>query len=954
MLEKNFNSKIIEEKWSKLYEEEEIFKAGQTKDLHKKPYVIMMPPPNVTGALHNGHALFVTIQDILARFWRMKGYDVLWLPGTDHAGISTQTVVERVLKKEGKNKYDLGREEFLKRVFAWKDVHGNRIIQQLKMLGASADWSRLRFTMDEQCSFAVTKAFIKLWNDGLIHRKERLISWDPVSKTALSDEEVDHIERESQLVYFAYKLKNNTEEEIIVATTRLETMLGDVAVCINPHDDRYMHLIGQELIHPFYPNRKITIIADEYVDKEFGSGAVKITPAHDPNDFAIGQRHNLEKIIILDLNACINIQGIFFGLDRFLARKKIQEELETLGLLRKVEMIKNSVSISQRSMVEIEPMISKQYFVDAKPLAKLCLDAVNNNETNIIPKHFKKTWDYFLENIQDWCISRQLWWGHRIPVYYHVPSLKKAILNYPHLSCYQALMNNKNDEEILAQALEELDDDIIRKISFAYEKSPDSKDYIQENDVLDTWFSSGLWPFSTLGWPNNTPDLQRYYPSAVLETGSDILFFWVARMMMFGIYFMNKPPFKDIFLHSMVRDAHGKKMSKSLGNAIDPQDIIDGITLDDLIEKTKTYPVIPSHLPKVLQGLKKDFPSGIPSIGADGLRLSLAIFCGQGQDVKFSIPRVIGYKAFLTKVWNATRFALMNIDENIHIQPIEQLNLSLPDSYIISKLNQTIIAVDKAIEEYNFSEAAESVYHFFWNEYCDIYIECAKSSFKDGNEEQKSTTASVLMHLLDASMRLLHPFCPFISEEIWHVLPASLRESEFLATANYAKIYSLKEQHNIEDMQLIISAVSLIRNLRQTSQLPSNQNLSIILAASNNVVLQVLQNNQNLLKHLAKVSEINWVVKENIKLPSLYAINTSAQLDIIINLEGLIDPNEEKKRITKALEKLSKDKTLLLNKLENQGFVEKAPKEILQEYQNNLKDILQQEAKLTQALNIIN
>ena len=707
MLEKNFSSKNIEEKWSKLYEEQQIFKAGQTKDLHKKPYVIMMPPPNVTGALHNGHALFVTIQDILARFWRMKGYDVLWLPGTDHAGISTQTVVERVLKKEGKNKYDLGREEFLKRVFAWKDIHGNRIIEQLKMLGASADWSRLRFTMDEQCNLAVTTAFIKLWNDGLIYRKERLVSWDPISKTALSDEEVEHVERESPLVYFAYKFTNNPQKEIIVATTRLETMLGDVAVCVNPHDERYKDSIGQELIHPFYSDRKITIIADEYVDKDFASGAVKITPAHDPNDFDIGQRHNLEKIVIFDLNAAISIQGNFFGLDRFIARKKIQEELDSLGLLRKVETIKNSVCISQRSMSEIEPMISKQYFVDAKPLAKLCLDAVNNNETNIIPKHFKKIWDHFLENIQDWCISRQLWWGHRIPVYYHIPSLKKAILNYPHLSCYQALLNNKSDEEILAQALDELDDDTIRGISFVFENNPHNKDYIQENDVLDTWFSSGLWPFSTLGWPNETPDLKRYYPSAVLETGSDILFFWVARMMMFGIYFMGKAPFKDIFLHSMVRDAHGKKMSKSLGNAIDPQDIIDGITLEDLVEKTKTYPVPPSHLPKVLQGLKKDFALGIPSIGADGLRLSLAIFCGQGQDVKFSIPRVVGYKAFLTKVWNATRFALMNIDENIEIQPLEKLTLSLPDKYIISKLNKTILEVQKALEEYKFSERSE-------------------------------------------------------------------------------------------------------------------------------------------------------------------------------------------------------------------------------------------------------
>jgi valyl-tRNA synthetase len=529
-LEKNFDRAIIEEKWSKKYLDTNAFVAGKKKDLHKPPYVIMMPPPNVTGALHNGHALFVTLQDILARFWRMKGYDVLWLPGTDHAGISTQTVVEReLLKKEGKTKHDLGRSEFLKRVFAWKDKHGDRIIEQLKLLGASADWSRLRFTMDEQCSHAVSSAFVKLWNDGLIYRQERLISWDPSSKTALSDEEVEHIERDSELIYFAYKIKNSSQE-IIVATTRLETMLGDVAVCVNPTDGRYQSLVGQELVHPFFPTRTIKIIADDYVEKEFGSGAVKITPAHDPNDFLIGQRHNLPNICILDFDACINnLGGEFKGLDRFEARKKIKEKLEVLGLFRKLEIIKNSVSISQRSLVEIEPMLSKQYFVDAKLLAKMALKAVNEQETNIIPAHFKKTWDHFLENIQDWCISRQLWWGHRIPVYYHINSMKEAVIKHgsqKDLSCYKALQQNRNNEEVLRLALDELDDKIIRAFSHAKVAPPiDVNNYLQEEDVLDTWFSSGLWPFSTLGWPNKTDDLHRYYPSAVLETGSDILFF---------------------------------------------------------------------------------------------------------------------------------------------------------------------------------------------------------------------------------------------------------------------------------------------------------------------------------------------------------------------------------------------------------------------------------------------
>lgn len=948
MLDKNFDHHQIEKKWLTKWLEENIFQAGQDKS--KKPYVIMMPPPNVTGALHNGHALFVTLQDILARFYRMKGFDVLWLPGTDHAGIATQTVVEReLLKKENKTKYDLGREKFLERVFEWKDKHGDKIIEQLKMLGASADWSRLRFTMDDQCSKAVRKAFIKLWDDGLIYRKKRLISWDPETKTALSNEEVEHLEKKGELVYFAYRLKDDENQEIIVATTRVETMLGDVAVAVNPNDDRYKKIIGKMLVHPFFPSREICVIADDYVDKDFGSGAVKITPAHDPNDFLMGERHKLEMVSIFDFDGKINQNGgQFIGQDRKIARKNIKNKLAELGLLRKVEEITHSVSISQRSGVDIEPMLSSQYFVNAKPLAKMAYDAVDKGETKIIPASFKKIWDHFLLNIQDWCISRQLWWGHRIPVYYKLDAMKKAVQQFGNESL-KALNDGMKDEYVLKMALEELDENVVRSFSFALENDPhDLENYIQEEDVLDTWFSSGLWPFSTLGWPDETDDLKRYYPSNVLETGFDILFFWVARMMMFGIYFMGKPPFSDVFLHSMVRDAHGRKMSKSIGNAIDPKDVIDGITLNDLVEKTKTYPVHKDHLPSVIAGLKKDFPEGIPSAGADGLRLSLAIFSGQGQDVKFSVPRVVGYRAFLNKVWNATRFAMMNIEG--FVKPLDEIHspLSLADKYILSRLNRAVKKVDECITEYKFSEAAESIYHFFWNEYCSEYIECVKLDFKDSSQERKEAALSVLVHLLDVSMRLIHPFCPFISEEIFSTLNNFRDEkNSFLSTSAFPKadenlINPLAE----EKMQKVLSIVNTIRNLRQESGLAANLELNVIIMAKDTNTLNEIKENEKLIMHLARALAIDLSLKGQKSLPKLCAINSTLDYDIAIDLKGLIDIEKETARIESSVHKILLQKEKIAQKLNDENFVQKAPKHILENFQNELSQLEEKEKQL--------
>jgi len=950
-LDKNFDRQAIEQKWTKLWIDNNLFVAGVGADKTKTPYVIMMPPPNVTGVLHNGHALFVTLEDILARFWRMKGRDVLWLPGTDHAGISTQAVVERELKKkEGKSRHDLGREAFLARVFAWKDKHGSHIIEQLKLMGASADWSRLRFTMDEQCSFAVRTAFVKLWNDGLIYRKERLISWDPSAKTALSNEEVDHIERAGELYYFAYQVKNKTDQEIVVATTRPETMLGDTAVAVNPKDERYKHLIGCELVHPFIANRVLRVIADDYVDPEFGSGAVKITPAHDPNDFAMGERHKLELINIFTLDAEINEKGgPFKNMDRFAARKAVKEELDRLGLFRKSVPINHAVAISQRSGVDIEPMLSRQYFVDAKTLARLALDATRSGEVRIIPQSFKKIWDHFLQNIQDWCISRQLWWGHRIPVYYNIAKLEQAVKAHGPSHAYQALSTNQKMSEVLRFALDELDEQAIRSFSESFAEEPaDPNKYVQEEDVLDTWFSSGLWPMSTLGWPHKTPDLERYYPGSVLETGSDILFFWVARMVMFGKYFMKDAPFQDIFLHAMVRDAHGRKMSKSLGNTIDPIDVIEGISLGDLIEKTKSYAVPESHLPKVLEGIKKEFPEGIPSAGADGLRLSLAMFSGQGRDVKFSIPRVVGYRAFLNKVWNATRFALMNIPEGACLNLAEVLpKLALADRSIISALNKTIQKVDSNIQEYKFNEAAEAIYHFFWNEYCDKYIEYAKVSFRHGDQNQQKVTYSVLIYLLDESMRMLHPFCPFISEEIWQILPIKRENKSFCARSDFPKADPALINSEAEaTMGLVFTVCSMINNARQSSDLPANLAVPVNLFANNLETKNILEENRDLVMHMAKTSSLEIFVRGTHEIRELSALNTSSEVDVVVLLKGLIDIDKELGRLSNALQKIGQQRASLEQRLSNKAFVNNAPQEVVETHKTELAALIAKEGQL--------
>lgn len=922
-MDPKYDAKTVELKWRKTFDEVKFFEPDASK---QDPYVIMMPPPNVTGVLHNGHALFVTLQDILIRFHRMKGRKTLWLPGTDHAGIATQTVVERdVLKTEGKTRRELGREAFVERIWKWVKQNGATIINQMKQLGASADWSRHKFTLDPDLSHAVNEAFVRLWNEGLIYRGERLVNWDPGTLTALSDEEVDHVTRKGELFKFAYKIKNS-DEQIIVATTRPETMLGDTAIAVNPKDTRYAHLVGKSVLHPFISNREIIILADPMVDQEFGTGAVKITPAHDHNDFALGERHKLERITIFTPDAKINQNGgAYQGLSRSEARKKIKADLEALGLAHGSDPIEHNVSVSSRSGEDIEPLLSRQYFVSTQDMGQKAYDAVNSGETRIIPASWKKTYDHFMLNIQDWCISRQLWWGHRIPVFYDL-------------------------EKLAGRKLSDLSDQEVRDLSIASTEDLVTKHgahkYAQEEDVLDTWFSSALWPFSTLGWPNQTDDLKTFYPSAVLETGFDILFFWVARMMMFGIHFMSKPPFADIYLHAMVRDAHGRKMSKSLGNAIDPTDVIDGIELENLLAKTKTYPVPAKILPQVLEGLKKDYPEGIPASGADGLRLSLAMLSGQGRDVKLAIPRVSGYRAFLNKIWNATRFALMRLGEE-PVLPLEQVraNLKLEDKYILSRLNQVISQIDKNISQYEFSAASDTLYQFFWTEFCDWYIELAKLRI------ETQEVRSVLIELLSASTRLLHPFCPFVTEEIWQNLPGHTGYCSFAEfPKTNASYIDMSAEQEFKKLQQIIT---MIRNARQESNLPAQKKLPAIILAESKTELDFIKTYQEAILRLALLESVEFKLRSEYQIPKFAAINSNSNYDTVLPLEGLLDLGAEKQRLTKELEKISKELSGLEQRLGNPGFVAKAPPDVLEQYRAQQLELASKKARVENSLDRI-
>lgn len=824
-------------------------------DAKGEAYAIMIPPPNVTGSLHMGHALNMTLQDILSRTARMQGKNVLWLPGTDHAGIATQMVVERQLAEKGENRRDLGRAEFLNRAWKWKEESGSTITRQLRRLGALPDWSRERFTMDEGLNKAVRHVFVKLYNDGLIYRDKRLVNWDVKFQSSISDLEVQQREVKGNLWHIRYPIKDS-DETITIATTRPETMLGDAAIVVHPDDERYQHLIGKFAILPLV-NRELKIIADDYVDPEMGTGAMKVTPAHDFNDYALGQKHNLEQIIILDLFGNVTVEP-YAGMERFAARKKIVADLEEQGFLIEAAPHTHMVPHGDRSGVPIEPMLTDQWFVKADVLAKPALEAVETGKTKFVPKNWENTYFEWLRNIQPWCISRQLWWGHQIPAWYDEDD-----------KIYVA----ETEEEAIAQA--------------------GGKNLRRDEDVLDTWFSSALWPFSTLGWPDKTPDLKTFYPGAVLVTGFDIIFFWVARMMMMGIYCMNDVPFKDVYIHALVRDATGAKMSKSKGNVIDPLGIID-------------------------------------DYGADALRMTLTAMAAQGRDIKLSEQRIEGYRNFATKLWNAARFTQMNgceydtsFDPASAKEPINQ--------WIIDSIQRTGETVTRAIAEYKFNDAANALYQFIWGQYCDWYVELSKPLLQTEGHPAQSETRKTMMWVLAQALHLLHPIMPYITEELWQQL---FDNKSMLAMQTWPVLPKSLQQPNARDkIELIINVISQIRGTRQALNVPASAQIPARVSQTDAATQKELEEAWPMIQRLARVSEMHF--------DTAAAKHGEAQIPLskgvlLLPLDGLIDFAAESARLSKQADKLEKEIAGLEARLNNKEFVAGAPEEIIDEQREKL------------------
>ena len=859
-LSKRFNFKEIDDKWCTHWKEENLFHAQA--DSGKDPYTIVIPPPNVTGILHMGHALNNTLQDIIIRYKRMKGYEALWMPGTDHAGIATQNVVEKQLAKEGKTRQDVGRKAFLERLWSWKKEYGDTIIHQLEKLGSSCDWSRTRFTMDDDYSSAVNEVFVRLYDKGLIYRGEYIINWCPRCHTALSDEEAEHREMQGNLYYIRYPFKDNPNESLTVATTRPETMLGDTAVAVNKKDKRYKNLIGKTLVLPLI-NREIKIISDDFVDPKFGTGAVKVTPAHDPNDFQMGKRHNLEFINIMHPNAVLNNQaGDFQGMDRFEAREAIVEALRESKCLEKVEPHTHAVGHCYRCHTVVEPYLSRQWFVKMEPLAKPAIEAVKNGKITFHPKRWTKVYMNWMENIRDWCISRQIWWGHRIPVWY-----------CDHQECH---------EPIVAQTTPE--------------KCPHcgSTNLTQDEDVLDTWFSSWLWPFATLGWPDKSADLKCFYPTASLFTAPEIIFFWVARMIMAGLEFMDDIPFSDVYLHGTVRDAKGRKMSKSLGNAIDPLEIIE-------------------------------------EYGADALRFSLII--NSGQDLFISKEKFEIGRNFANKMWNASRLILMNatsIDLSFDLDSAKEIkNLDLPSKWIISKLYSTTTKVGSAIEQYRYSEAESLIYEFFWGNFCDWYLEIIKDRWDD------TVTQNIAFKILEHSLKMIHPFMPFVTEEIWsqcHKEEGSISRQPWPA-GHKNLISNTTETH----MQSIIDLVTSLRNLRAQWNIKPQEKIQCHLSSQSKTDLSLLQDTETILKNLARIDKLT-IDKKPIEKKNVATVIVGS-IKGAVPLGDLIDVKEEKKRMLNHISGQKKVSTGLTSRLKNKDFLKKAPKEVVDKEKIRLDSI---------------
>jgi valyl-tRNA synthetase len=874
-LNKGYEPHDVERKWYKKWEDDGRFCADEKSA--KPHYSIVIPPPNVTGVLHMGHALNNTLQDILARWKRMCGCEVLWMPGTDHAGIATQNVVEKQLAAEGLDRHAIGREEFVNRVWTWREESGGQIIEQLKRLGASCDWGRERFTMDEGLSTAVREVFVRLYEDDLIYRANRLINWCPRCHTALSDLEVEHEDKKGHLWHLRYPVIG-TDRQLVVATTRPETMLGDSAVAVHPEDERYQDLIGKKVLLPLV-NREIPIVADDYVDKDFGSGAVKITPAHDFNDFELGKRHDLEQINILDESGVINENGgPYQGQERYEARANVVADLENLDLLEKIDDYSNAVGECYRCKTVIEPYLSLQWYVKVGPLAEEAIKAVQQGDTRIIPQQWEKTYFEWMFNLQDWCVSRQIWWGHRIPVWY--------------CNACEGLTVTREDAAACTHC--------------------GSTDIRQDTDVLDTWFSSALWPFSTMGWPEQTETLKKFYPTSCLVTGFDILFFWVARMMMMGHRFMGQVPFKDVYIHALVRDAQGQKMSKSKGNVIDPLHIVD-------------------------------------EYGADAFRFTLTSFAAMGRDVKLSTDRIGGYRNFCNKLWNASRFTLMNLEgfdpDTIDLNAHE---FSDADRWILTRLEEAIRQTNSALDDYKFNEAASTLYAFTWHNFCDWYIEMAKDDLYGDDPQAKLRVQSVLFTVLEQLLRLLHPIMPFITEEIWQVLPGQ-RPCESIMQAAYPDGSGLPtDSIGAERMELVMDVIRAIRNIRGEMDVPPGKQVTALLDCKSEEACKVLEEGAAAIRALGKVGEM--IIGQSLERPEQSATQVAGEVEISLPLAGLVDIAEEEKRLQKEIAKVQKDVDLFTKKLSNEKFVANAPAQVLEKDRGKLKDAKEKIGVLQESL----
>lgn len=871
-LEKTYDPKSFEEKIYKTWKDNGYFRAEVDKD--KKPFTIVMPPPNVTGVLHLGHALNNTLQDILIRRKRMQGYSALWIPGTDHASISTEMKVVQKIESEGKSKKDLGREKFLEEAWDWTEIYGGNIKKQLQKLGVSCDWSREAFTLDEHLSDAVLEVFIKMYKEGLIYRGDRIVNWCVSCGTAISDAEVEHVDEDGKLWHVKYPFKDE-DDYIVIATTRPETMLGDLAVAVNPEDERYKDIVGKKLILPLV-EREIPIIADEYVEMEFGTGMVKITPSHDPNDFEVGERHNLGQCIVIDETGHISEgYGKYSGMERIEARKEMIKDLKELGLIEKIEDHNHAVGHCERCGTVIEPVVSKQWFVKMEKFAKEALEAYEDGKLNLIPNRLGKTYENWLTNTRDWCISRQLWWGHRIPVYY-CKDCGEVIVSKEHVNTCPKC---------------------------------GSANVVQDPDTLDTWFSSALWPFSTLGWPQKTEDLEYFFPTNVLVTGYDIIFFWVIRMVFSSIYNMGELPFKDVYFTGLIRDSQGRKMSKSLNNGIDPLEVID-------------------------------------NYGADALRFTLVTGNSPGNDMRFYMERVEANRNFANKLWNATRFIFMNLKEE-KIKDIKDVKLEVEDKWIISELNSLIKNVDQNIDKYEIGLAADKIYDFIWNEFCDWYIELVKPRlYEEGNEESEVAAQSTLIHVLDNVIKLLHPFMPYITEEIYSIMP---NKNDMLINETwpeYDSSYNFEEE--VEEIEILIETTKAIRNARAELDIAPSKKADLFILVENDEIKTKLESISHHFKTVASVSETHFADKDLTSEDSISIVQNGFKG--FIPLDELIDYSKELDRLTKEQDRLAGEIKRAEGKLSNKNFVDKAPEKVVSEEREKLEKYISMKEEVDTAL----